>query len=193
MDQLIVVTIRLIGQLTGLVSALSIRLGERLKSGLPKVAQPLPRGLARSAAEGLAARGVPAIQPGAAPPASSAHQAASSNSLVAVDEHALLQREVTQAQPHEPDELDWAGSINHAVVASLHMRQVLAMVRAGWLVADEARLAEVGATLDALEAFQDRTEAAVAPLLSAMTEAQRIEFFEDFWAEFPIEHRELED
>ena len=86
---------------------------------------------------------------------------------------------------HEPDELDWAGSLSHAAVASLHLGNVLDLVRAGWLIPDEAHVADVGAALDAMEAFQDRTTAAVAPLLDAMTDDQRAEFFADFGDDFP--------
>lgn len=91
---------------------------------------------------------------------------------------------------HEPNELDWAGSLSHAAVASLHLGNVLDLVRAGWLIPDDAHVADVGAALDAMEAFQDRTATAVAPLLDTMTDDQRAEFFADFGDDFP---RDLPD
>lgn len=98
-----------------------------------------------------------------------------------------------EGDQRQGDDLDWASSLPHAAVASLHIGSVLALVRAGWLVADELRLAEVSSVLDAMEAFQDRTANAIAPVLDTMTDEQRADFFSDFGADFPPELPDLDD
>ena len=92
----------------------------------------------------------------------------------------------------EPDDLDWAGSLSHAAVASQHLANVLAMVRAGWLAIEHDRLQDASPALDAMEAFQSRTAIALAPILEQMTEAQHAEFFADFGADFPPELQGVE-
>lgn len=98
-----------------------------------------------------------------------------------------------EGDQRQEDDLDWAGSLPHAAVASLHIGSVLTLIRAGWLVADELRLAEVSSLLDAMEAFQDRTANAIAPVLDAMTDEQHADFFSDFGADFPPELPGLDD
>lgn len=92
----------------------------------------------------------------------------------------------------EPDDLDWAGSLSHAAVASQHLANVLTMVRAGWLAIEHDRLQDASPALDAMEAFQSRTAIALAPILEQMTEAQHEEFFADFGADFPPELQGVE-
>ena len=92
---------------------------------------------------------------------------------------------VPDAEQVEMDDLDWAGSLSHAAVASQHLSNLLAMVRAGWIVVEHERLKDVSPALDAIEVFQNRTALALAPLLEQMTEAQHAEFFSDFDADFP--------
>jgi hypothetical protein len=92
----------------------------------------------------------------------------------------------------EPDDLEWAGSLSHAAVASQHLANVLAMVRAGWLAIEHDRLQDASPVLDAMEAFQSRTAIALAPILEQMSEAQHAEFFADFGADFPAELQGIE-
>lgn len=91
-----------------------------------------------------------------------------------------------------PDELDWAGSLSHAAVAAMHVSNVLTLVRLGGLVAGEAHKAHLDAVMASLEAFQIRTEVAIAPLLEAMTVEQQAAFFDDFGEDFPSDLRALE-
>jgi hypothetical protein len=97
-----------------------------------------------------------------------------------------------EPEQFEPDDLDWAGSLSHAAVASQHLANVLAMVRAGWLAIEHDRLQDASPALDAMEAFQSRTAIALAPILEQMTEAQYAEFFADFDADFPPELQGVE-
>lgn len=98
----------------------------------------------------------------------------------------------SEPEAFEPDDLDWAGSLSHAAVASQHLANVLAMVRAGWLAIEHDRLQDASPALDAMEAFQSRTAIALAPILEQMTEAQHAEFFADFGADFPPELQGVE-
>ena len=92
----------------------------------------------------------------------------------------------------EFDELDWAGSLPHAAVSSLHLEQVVAMVRAGWLIPSREHATEVSKTLHIMAKFQDRTAVAIAPLLSTLSEEQSAEFFDDFMDVLPLELPQLE-
>ncbi|MCI1728235.1 MAG: hypothetical protein LKM32_02135 [Chiayiivirga sp.] len=189
MDSFIVMAIRVLAQLSAYVGAWSIRLGEHLKAWQQQ--RPLPTNSTPNGAAGVPANVLatsaalaqvavsPPIAPAAAPPVSSPAISTTPKS-VASEAEAL------------PDELDWAGSLNHAAVASLHLSQVLAMVRAGWLVSERDHLDEVCAAFDAMEAFRDRTVSAIAPVVAAMTDEQRAEFFADFGAGLPPELPDLE-
>lgn len=97
-----------------------------------------------------------------------------------------------ELEQFEPDDLDWAGSLSHAAVASQHLANILSMVRAGWIVVELQHLQDASPALDAMEAFQSRTAMALAPLLEQMTEAQHAEFFSDFGADFPTELQGIE-
>ena len=90
------------------------------------------------------------------------------------------------------DDLDWAGSLSHAAVASQHLSNVLAMVRAGWIILQQERVQDASPAFDAIEAFQIRTALALAPFLEQMTEAQHEEFFSDFDADFPTNLQGIE-
>lgn len=91
------------------------------------------------------------------------------------------------------DELDWAGSLNHAAVSSLHLGNALAMVRAGWLVPDENHWDDVIAALAAMDSFQARTDDVIGRVLSTMTEQQHVDFFEGFGDGFPTEPPDTDD
>lgn len=92
---------------------------------------------------------------------------------------------------HENDDLDWAAGLPHATIAAMHLSSMVGLVRAGWLVADPIRLNEVTAALDAMEVFGTRTMVAVAPVIDALDEEQRMEFFSNFAEDFPPEFPEL--
>ena len=105
--------------------------------------------------------------------------------------------DISPERPVEDDErqedgLDWAGSLAHAAASSAHIGNVIAMIRAGWLVPETERLATIMAALDAMEAFHARTDNAIAPVLAAMDETQLVDFFGDFDADLPIELPELD-
>ncbi len=97
-----------------------------------------------------------------------------------------------QKEPEPEDDLDWAGSLSHAMVSSLHLAQVLDLVRQGWLVPLAAKQNDVGGCLDVIAAFEERTACAISPIILAMTDAQRTEFFEGFEDLLPPELPELE-
>ena len=109
--------------------------------------------------------------------------------LATVTAFQAMRAQTPEPEPEqfEPDDLDWAGSLSHAAVASQHLANLLAMVRAGWLAIEHDRLQDASPALDAMEAFQSRTAIALAPILEQMTEAQHAEFFADFDADFPPE------
>jgi hypothetical protein len=67
------------------------------------------------------------------------------------------------------------------------------MVRAGWLVPDETHLEDVGAALDAMEAFHIRTDDVIARVLATLPPEQQAEFFDGFDEGFPPELPGLED
>lgn len=197
MDNVFIFVVRLVATIVGAVMALCIGMSERLMAvvrqknpgnsptvvaakGVPAAAAATPATATTSAAQP-----VPAVTPAPTLPEALATPAPVTPPVVAPEP------QIEDAP--EPDELDWAGSLSHAAVASLHLGHVLAMVRDGWLVPDEARMVDVGSALDAMEAFQDRTAAAVAPLLDAMTDDQRAEFFGDFDDDFPPALPELDN
>lgn len=190
LDRLIIILARALAALIGILGGLSIRAGERIKAWQQSRGHAPPQGQSMRAAAGVsAARSVvaplPVVQPAAivavtAPMASSALPTGAAILPAAVPPVSV---ESEPASP--PDELDWAGSLNHAVVAGLHLEHVLAMVRAGWLVSEGDHLDDVCAAFDAMEAFLDRTNSAIAPVLAAMTDEQRAEFFADFGGDFP--------
>ena len=194
MDGLLVAIIRSVVSAATLAALWTIRSVEYLRTKLPSNPR-TDAGHRIGAAGGIPANPAPvrerfeapehSVQPIVTRQAPHAETAlAASASRPAVHEH----DDVAVAE----DELDWAGSLSHAVVAGTHLAQALAMVRAGWLVPDESHLADVLIALDAMEAFQERTECAIAPLLGAMTEAQQAEFFGDFGSDFPPELPGLE-
>ena len=92
----------------------------------------------------------------------------------------------------QEDGLAWAGSLAHAAAASAHIGNVIAMIRAGWLVPETEQLATIMAALDAMEAFHARTDNAIAPVLAAMDETQLVDLFDDFDTDLPIELPELD-
>lgn len=190
LDRGIVLIVRGVIVAMGALGNLAIRAGERIKAWqqsrmvvAPTAAPPA----ANSAVGGASPNAIPARQsitvadaPRASTPAAAPAPAPTRPQPLPVQAEQL------------PDELDWAGSLPHAAVASAHLGHVLALVRSGWLVPDESRLADVSAALDAMEAFQNRTASVIAPVLHAMTDDQRVEFFGDFDADFPPELPDLE-
>jgi hypothetical protein len=192
-DRFIVLIGRGLVAVASILGTMAIRGGERIKTwqqgrmqGRPQTAPGQP---ARPSA-GVPANAMPARQHVgmlAVSPAPVVSMATPAVPLAPISETSISTSAPPTTPENPPDELDWAGSLSHAAVASLHLGQVLAMVRAGWLIPDESRLADVSAALDAMEAFQDRTASAIAPVLDAMTDEQRAEFFEDFGADFPPE------
>ena len=188
LDNIIVSVMRLLIAITTGLIAIFIAISERLMAAAgQKTAKAANLGAVGAAAGVPAAAAVqPAPAPAPTPPTAPATPAPITPPAVAPAPPPASEIEVE----HEPDELDWAGSLSHAAVASLHLGNILDLVRAGWLIPDDTHVADVGAALDAMEAFQDRTAAAVAPLLDAMTNDQRAEFFADFGDDFP---RDLPD
>ncbi len=177
LDNIIVSVMRLLIAITTGLIAIFIAISERLMAAAgQKTAKAANLG-AVGAAAGVSAAA--AVQPAPAPTPPTAPATPAPVTPPAVAPAPEIEVE------HEPDELDWAGSLSHAAVASLHLGNILDLVRAGWLIPDDTHVADVGAALDAMEAFQDRTAAAVAPLLDAMTNDQRAEFFADFGDDFP--------
>ncbi len=179
LDNIIVSVMRLLIAITTGLIAIFIAISERLMAAAgQKTAKAANLG-AVGAAAGVPAAAAVQPAPAPTPPTAPAMPAPITPPTVAP---APLPASTIE---HEPDERDWAGSLSHAAVASLHLGNVLDLVRAGWLIPDDTHVADVGAALDAMEAFQDRTTAAVAPLLDAMTDDQRAEFFADFGDDFP--------
>lgn len=173
LDNIIVSVMRLLIAITTGLIAIFIAISERLMAAAgQKTAKAANLG-AVGAAAGVSAAA--AVQPAPAPTPPTAPATPAPVTPPAVAPAPEIEVE------HEPDELDWAGSLSHAAVASLHLGNILDLVRAGWLIPDDTHVADVGAA----EAFQDRTAAAVAPLLDAMTNDQRAEFFADFGDDFP--------
>lgn len=97
-----------------------------------------------------------------------------------------------EANERQEDDLDWAGSLAHAAASSAHIGNILAMIRAGWLIPDAEQLAGVSLVLDAMDAFHARTDTAIAPILAAMDEDQLVDFFDDFGADLPPDLPELD-
>lgn len=112
--------------------------------------------------------------------------------VIAIEQRIEPEHQGEEDDLRQEDDLDWAGSLAHAAAASLHIGNVLAMVRAGWLIPDAEQLAGITAALDAMEAFHARTDMAVAPVLAAMDEGQQADFFGDFDADLPIDLPELD-
>lgn len=199
MDNLIVAVVRFLSALAAILGVWSIRLGERIKVWQQQH---------RTAASGppiKGAAGVPAVaaRPAHRPISMPAAKHAGMPEVVAQTAAASPAIATTTPPPppfagdvppdRQPDELDWAGSLNHAAVASLHLGGVLAMVRAGWLVPDETHLADVSAALDAMEAFHVRTDDVIARVLATLPPEQQAEFFDGFGEGFPPELPGLED
>lgn len=163
---------------SGVVGASGVPAGANVEQNLPplRVAQP-------TSFQAESATGGPVNHPRARP------------SLVDSTTNAYGSAAVTAdvVKDIEPDDLDWAGSLSHAAVASLHLSCVVDMVRTGWLAPDESRSFEVTDALEAIEAFQRRTVNALAPLISAMTDDQQAEFFCDFERELPPDLSALEE
>jgi hypothetical protein len=105
---------------------------------------------------------------------------------------AAIDQAVPEAEAPFEDDLDWAGSLSHAMVANMHFSQLLAMVRQGWLVPNVTRHSEVYQGLEVLSAFEERTTFALAPWVSAMNDAQQTQFFEGFEELLPPELEGLE-
>ncbi len=114
-----------------------------------------------------------------------------STGLVASKSYVLPERQGEDNERQE-DDLDWAGSLAHAAASSAHIGNILAMVRAGWLIPDAEQLADITAALDAMEAFHARTDSVIAPVLAAMDEDQQADFFGDFDADLPADLTELD-
>lgn len=197
MDGFIVALVRLLAQLAGFLGAWSIRLGERAKVWQQQH-RPTNGPAIKGAAGVPASAAIPAHRPASMPTAKHASMPtvvtqppAPSPTIATAPTPPPISGEGQPEQP--PDELDWAGSLNHAAVASLHLGGVLAMVRAGWLVPDETHLADVGAALDAMEAFHVRTDDVIARVLATLPPEQQAEFFDGFGEGFPPELPGLED
>lgn len=118
----------------------------------------------------------------APPPDTARTEGESKNSI---DTAGLKTAQADNEPEHEPDELDWAGSLSHAGLTALHLDNVLSMVQNGWLMPGPDRAAAVAPALAALEAFHARTCTAIAPMLDQMTDEQRAEFFADDGPDFP--------
>lgn len=196
LDRLIVILARALAALVGILGGLSIRAGERIKAWQQSRGQAPTQCQSMRAAAGVPAAGavvapLPVVQP-AAIAAVTAPMAAAPPPVATISPAATPPVSVESEPASPPDELDWAGSLNHAAVAGLHLEHVLAMVRAGWLVSEGDHLDDVCAAFDAMEAFLDRTNSAIAPVLAAMTDEQRAEFFADFGGDFPPDLPELD-
>lgn len=110
----------------------------------------------------------------------------------AASESDVLREHQGEDNERQEDDLDWAGSLAHAAASSAHIGNILAMIRAGWLIPDAEQLAGVSIALDAMDAFHARTDSAIAPLLAAMDEDQLVNFFDDFDADLPPDLPELD-
>lgn len=114
-----------------------------------------------------------------------------STGVVASESYVLPERQ-SEDNERQEDDLDWAGSLAHAAASSAHIGNILAMIRAGWLIPDAEQLARVSIALDAMDAFHARTDSAIAPVLAAMDEDQLVDFFDDFDADLPPDLPELD-
>ncbi|MDL1869079.1 hypothetical protein FBQ98_06585 [Gammaproteobacteria bacterium PRO6] len=131
-----------------------------------------------------------ATSPRSAP--SSSGVANETAAIVVAECYATPEHQGDDGDLRQEDDLDWAGSLAHAAAASLHIGNILAMVRAGWLIPDAEQLADITAALDAMEAFHTRTDSVIAPVLAAMDEDQQADFFGDFDADLPADLPELD-
>lgn len=113
--------------------------------------------------------------------------------VVVIEHYAELEHQGDDGDLRQEDDLDWAGSLAHAAASSAHIGNILAMIRAGWLIPDAEQLAGVSIALDAMDAFHARTDNAIAPLLASMDEDQLVDFFDDFDADLPPDLPELDD
>lgn len=201
LDRFIILIAKGVGSTIAMSANMAIRIAEHFKAWLSSrvpaqnrtsATQPIPS-VGGVRAETLTAGGSsrPIGRPPAAAPVPSPDSPIAPDSPIESSPVTPTMESVDEQRPL--DELDWAGSLSHAAVAGLHLHQVLAMVRAGWLVPDESRMAEVATALDAMEAFQDRTNSAIAPLLEVMSGDQNAEFFADFESDFPPELPELDE
>ena len=196
LDRLIVIRARALAALVGILGGLSIRAGERIKAWQQSRGQAPTQCQSMRAAAGVPAAGavvapLPVVQP-AAIAAVTAPMAAAPPPVATISPAATPPVSVESEPASPPDELDWVGSLNHAAVAGLHLEHVLAMVSAGGLVSEGDHRDDVCAAFDAMEAFLDRTNSAIAPVLAAMTDEQRAEFFADFGGDFPPDLPELD-
>lgn len=114
------------------------------------------------------------------------------SACIAASESHVLPEHQGEDNERQEDDLDWAGSLAHAAASSAHIGNILAMIRAGWLIPDAEQLAGVSIALHALDAFHARTDTAIAPVLAAMDEDQLVDFFDDFDADLPPELPELD-
>ena len=164
-------------------------------SGVPATrAVDIPGAQARQASAALNAEPNDGLRVHTANPASapSSSGVASDAAAVAVIEHYAELEHQGEDNERQKDDLDWAGSLAHAAASSAHIGNILAMIRAGWLIPDAEQLAGVSIALDAMDAFHARTDSAIAPLLAAMDEDQLVNFFDDFDADLPPDLPELD-
>ena len=82
----------------------------------------------------------------------------------------------------EPDELDWAGSLNHAAAAAALLGEVLDALESGGLAIQPEHAATITPLAERLAAFQERTDGALGPLLGQMSEIELQDFMADFAA-----------
>jgi len=84
--------------------------------------------------------------------------------------------------PGEPDDLDWAGSLNHAAAAAALLGEVLDALESGGLAIQPEHSATITPLAERLAAFQERTDGALGPLLGQMSEMELQDFMADFAA-----------
>lgn len=82
--------------------------------------------------------------------------------------------------PGEPDDLDWAGSLNHAAAAAALIGDVLDQLEAGRFVIPTEHEAQLLPLAERLAAFEDRTRSTLAPLIDGMNELEQQDFMADF-------------
>ena len=203
MERIIGVMLRWCLTLTALITAWAMRFGRWTQNQIIMHKASKSVSIAPQSA-----RGVPALVPAPSVPAALVPSAPAAFAAMPVSQVPIvLPTEISprpepttpitkpideQQSDSSPDDLDWAGSLSHAAVAATHLSNVLAMVRAGWIVVAHERLQDASPALDAIEAFQTRTVLALAPCLEQMTEAQHAEFFSDFGADFPTHLQGIE-
>ncbi|MBD8526224.1 hypothetical protein [Pseudomarimonas arenosa] len=195
MDAFLIALMRLVAQVAGLMGAWSIRLGEHLRTSQQRHRTASSPSGARSA-PGVPAATIPRLdeRPMAPQQVCRGTRAQEINPNESAPRKRPLDGVVQPSLLNsQSDELDWAGSLSHAAVASSHLGSVVEMIHAGWLVSDESRVLEVAAELEAIQAFQERTDIALAPFLQAMTEQQQVDFFGDFQADFPPDFPDLNE